>query len=275
MSNTGNSSSVVHAEPIIFPINLRCNIKEIQIASDLRLVQLTHKEMELSANIHGLATLTRGASPELIENINFFGSNYALFSPSRDRAEQFNFAIKLIAVSGSALYMGHTANGGRYFIQPCFYSGERLRVIKATAKKLVELQAILDTRWHDKRIAILRDIFLHALSTKLRRQSRFLEFCIILEMLLVPNNNGETVYRFSNRLAHLIHKLWKKDKEETFSLGKQIYDMRSKLAHSGEAKNIDQFLPVVCDLARALLLEYVKRPEIFDDKQMNKMCLGV
>lgn len=92
-------------------------------------------------------------------------------------------------------------------------------------------------------------------------------------MLLLPDKISELSYRFSLRLAKLMEEYFNYSVEETFEKGKNIYSTRSNIVHSGEDSKINENMLIIHEYARKLILKYLEDNTMFNNKELDKLCL--
>jgi len=126
----------------------------------------------------------------------------------------------------------------------------------------------------DNLFQIMSDIYMHAMSDKIRPESRFIELSIILEMLLLKTKAAEVSYRFSLRLAKFMWKYFDYSVKEVFENSKDIYTTRSNIAHAGEDKKLEINTPIAHEYVRKLLSKYLEDKTLFCNEKLNELCLG-
>ena len=214
--------------------------------------------------------------PDIDEIDEFCSSNYILVAPSLERSKEFNFALKLAGNSCSALYIGFkTTTPARYFLTPpCFFGKNALVIEDEDVTVLSSLIVQIERARGDKKLQTMCEIYVHALALHRREESRFIEIVIILEMLLLPKTSSELSYRFSFRLAKLLNKLTGEPTNEAFKLARRIYTTRSNLVHAGIDKNLNEIGHVAYNYARILLAAYLKDRTLFEETQLDELCLS-
>lgn len=101
-------------------------------------------------------------------------------------------------------------------------------------------------------------------TTEETREESFLFFVIALECLLSPRgNSGELRYRFSQRIAQLIGRDTS-ERKEVMEKAKKLYDIRSKIVHSGHYETTEKRYYEVRNIAKIVIFKlltnrYVKR----------------
>ena len=215
-------------------------------------------------------------SPDIDEINEFCSSNYILVAPSLERAKEFNFALKLAGNSSSALYIGfNTTTLGRCFLTPpCFFGKSALVVKDEDVNSLATLVEQIECARGDKKLQTMREIYVHAFAKKRRKESRFIETAIILEMLLLPSGSSELSYRFSLRLAKLLNKLTGEPINDVFKLAHRIYKTRSHLVHAGSDKDLEKIGPIAYNYVRILLIAYLNDQTVFEETRLDELCLS-
>lgn len=276
---------------IEFPLRLGVCPERINVANDmhifrmddatrLRLLHISEatydEEGRLKTVKHTEDCILAGPIAEDINTrVSFAASNYVLVAPSRDRAADFNFVLKLIDKSCSALYIGYEASGGtEVFSNPAYYQGNALDLSEHRISRLSNLVAKKASLYADNRLSLMADMYLYALSPYVRIESRFIEMSIVLEMLLLPNSKSELTYRFSLRMAKLCQKHLNYNPISTFACAKRIYSTRSKLVHTGKDAQLDKSMPELEDVTRKLLSTYLLHPADFSGEALDSLTLG-
>jgi hypothetical protein len=141
------------------------------------------------------------------------------------------------------------------------------------AKNLSRLFALKRNAKNPK-LVLMVEMFLYALSVAPREESRFVELSIILEMLLLPTSSSELSYRFSLRMAKFLEKHWLADPIESFKTGQQIYKTRSRLVHTGRDQGLPEVAPKIEESVRLLLTSYLTNPELFEESELDLLCIA-
>ena len=277
---------------IVYPLRLRSDFNTFKLNNNLRVrrMSLADKERFLKIKnpiydadenlkswqpLEGCLIDIKLLSGEYFGvSMEFCSSNYMLIAANADIARAFNFAIKIISDSKSGIYMGFR-NGDRFFFYPPTYYGSEgpLRVEKTTTTKVKKLINQIESAHKDNTLLTIIDMFHLATSPSLRDESRFIELTIILEMLLLPSQSQELRYRFSLRMAKLLNKLYKGPLEATYEKAQDIYDIRSRLVHSGKHRKCKAMLPIAFEYTRLLVSAYLENKDMFTDDNLNKLCL--
>lgn len=89
----------------------------------------------------------------------------------------------------------------------------------------------------------------------------FIDLVGVLESLLTGNDNGELKFRFSLYVNHILKNKIKSKIEISFKSAKELYDIRSSLAHSGESKKFspERYL-LLKEITREILVWHVHNP---------------
>ncbi|OQW43201.1 MAG: hypothetical protein A4S08_00940 [Proteobacteria bacterium SG_bin4] len=276
-----------------YPFHLESDLSEFSVASDLKIKKIDPELREqlfgirdLKKNETGYSYTSHGFSD--IPDAGFLTtvllkeklSNYVLLTADSSRANEFNLALKLIGNSSTSLFTGFgTLSPSRSYVSLCSYD-LALPPLKVTEQEVFSLEKLVsqihNSCREDKKFQILMDTYLHAMFHGIRSASRFVEFSIILEMLLLPIQNNELKYRFSLRLAKFMNKYFNCSVHEVFNRGKQIYDTRSSIVHAGEDKHnkLESTTKIAHEYVRRLLTKYLEDKSLFDDKKLDDLCLN-
>jgi hypothetical protein len=277
---------------IEFPFRLKSELTQFTVAEDLLVQRMDDGAKERLLGIRDAEYSEEGKltkftqlpscmfsgeiGPDIDEIDEFCSSNYKLIAPSLERAKEFNFALKLAGNSVSALYIGFkTTTPAKYFFgTPCYLGRGALAVEEQDASQLVELVKLIKGARADKKLQTMREIYMHALTRKRRKESRFIELAIILEMLLLPTSSAELSYRFSLRLAKFMSKYDGYTASDVFQLARRIYTTRSRLVHAGTDKDIDDIAPTAFEYVRILLVAYLRDRRVFQEENLDQLCLS-
>ena len=115
-----------------------------------------------------------------------------------------------------------------------------------------------------------------------RKEESFLLYAISLESLvLADNEKDELKYRLRQRVVHLISKKDKESRERVFQKAGELYDIRSKIVHSGDYQVTDADLSLMRYYSKSCILRILnKKPfstmESVDSlvKWFNRKILG-
>lgn len=277
---------------IEFPFRLQSAFDEFSVAEDIhvhrmddgakdRLLRIRDAEYTEDGGLTKFTSLpgcllSGEIGPDLDEIIEFCSSNYMLIAPSPERAREFNFALKLAGNSASALYIGFkTTTPAKYFLgTPCYFGPSALAVEERDVAQLVELVKLIEGARADRKLQTMCEIYMHALTRERRKESRFIELAIILEMLLLPTSSAELSYRFSLRLAKFMGKYDGQPTSDVFQLARRIYKTRSRLVHEGADSDIDDIAPTAFNYVRTLLVAYLQDRQNFQEQSLDQLCLG-
>ena len=91
----------------------------------------------------------------------------------------------------------------------------------------------------NKKYWLLIERFNNAISNESSFKNAFVDLAGILESILLQNNKNELRFRFSLHLSNLLNLL---GSSITFKKAQTIYDIRSKLVHTGDAKGFNEAL---------------------------------
>ena len=267
------------------------DLAEFSISDELQIKRMSEEDKKRLLHIEDIKYDKKGrlsactASFDYINNmfnslhldINdaFLSSNYILIVSSPEYAKEFNFALKLAGNSCSALYIGYqTDTPATYQISPpSYFQGDALTVKESDIKEISTIVKQIALSRGDIKLLTMKEIYMNALAMDRRKESRFIEIAIILEMLLLPSQSAELAYRFSLRLAKLLSRLTGESIDEAFSHAKSIYSTRSKLVHSGKDSKLDIISPIAYDYVRILLCSYLEDKDLFTDAALDKICL--
>ncbi|GKS69657.1 hypothetical protein W03_16610 [Nitrosomonas sp. PY1] len=274
-----------------FPFRLSSNLKEFKINENLLIRNMDDNDRE---RIFGITNTTFGENGLLTEynskqlssyedGVLFMNkhhlksSNYILITSESNSAEEFNLALKLLELSSTSLYIGYgDPIPCRIIMKNCFYDLNlpALTVAQAEVDKVTKLVAQINAN-KTRKFNLISEIYINAMSDKIRSESRFLELSIILEILLLPGVSSELSYRFSLRLAKFINKHYSIPTNEVFKEGKKIYAIRSSIVHSGDNKDKDvvSMTKLLHEYVHKLLWKYLEDEDLFSEESLEKLCL--
>lgn len=280
-------------ETIEFPFMIKSDLTDFVIAEDLHVIKMDNESKKRLLGIgnaeygdNGMLRKCRSYPNDHLRNtpgssvvalLHFQSSNYKLIAPSRERAAEFNLALKLAEVSSTTLYIGYCSSSrGSEYIPQCYFDLKlpALTVTQDEAFFLKNLVAQIASSCDDEKFRLMSEIYLHAMSDKIRPGSRFIELSIILEMLLLPKQESELSYRFSLRLAKFMAKHFNCSIDSVFKNGKQIYKTRSHVVHNGQSTELESTTPIVHEYTRKLLSAYLKDKTLFDNQKLEELCLN-
>ena len=226
-------------------------------------------------------------------------TNFLLVVKNTQQATNIAFAMKLLMDTKSGPYMyfcglspkAKTApsliemfqnrfNVNLFFsngrILHCPYWGDNvLKLDNVHIEKLRKIVSMIDGN-KDKKLQTIIEKFLYAESYgPLSKHLRYLELAVILEMLFLPNKAQELRYRFRLRVAKWFHTHYKENLNNKNNEAVKIYDLRSKIAHSGTARISDVDLNTIRRTTRKAINKYIFDNTIFTDKYLDNLCLGI
>ena len=284
------------ASRILFPIRLRCVIKNIDVSSDVQIREINAEDrLQLlglkSATLdeHGriksyivetVDSLYTLMGPDLDQYDQLYSSNYVAIVSSLPEAKALTLAFKLLAPSCSALYIGtsikeNSSGYSRSFLRPvCYYGTQPLKLDPEDINALILLFAACRNSDKDRKLSVMADIFLYAMSVAPRNESRCIELSIVLEMLLLPKASTELSYRFALRMAKFAAAHLGESSSDWFSRGKKIYKTRSRLVHSGQDDSLGLTSELIEETTRRLLAAYIRNPSLFTDAALDRLCIA-
>lgn len=273
-----------------YPFRLRSTSKGFEVIPEIsvrpiepndRQALLGIKDVTLDdqGRLKSFSTVSRESSERLVgpngdDFDQLYASNFVLSAPTYEKARIFTLVLKLMAPSCSALFVGKNRKGATQYISPPSYLGQdplTIRYEDIPRMKLI-CQQVTD-RWTDTKLKLMAPMYLYATSRHLRRETRFMELSVVLEMLLLPKASTELSYRFALRYSRLLHLLDGTDLDEAFAVGRLIYRVRSGVVHSGAHDDIDEAMDACLRGVRRLLEKYVEDPIVFADANLDRLCL--
>jgi hypothetical protein len=280
----------------LFPIRIVCKIPSFTIANDVQICEMDERmkanllriqstKYDDEGNLIGFKPLpgcplqnsleTPFAFPFLDLTAELCSSNYVVQVPSCEKAQEVNLTFKLIAPASPSLYIGYSNDGksGNVINPPSYFGKSALIATTDTVAELSKLLGAVMNHRGDAKFRLMTDKYLYATSFGLRDENRFLEMAIILEMLLLPKNQQELSYRFSLRLAKLAAAHTGENIQDAFKTAKQIYVIRSNLAHSGRDSDVGRMLPRALDYVRQMLCLYLDSQDSFTQEALDNLCL--
>jgi hypothetical protein len=274
---------------IEFPLRLIAELPDLRLADDIwirpidaaareRILGIKDVVLDENGRLKSFVSMSLNPSaivgPELDHYDQLYSSNYVASVPTHEDAVHLNFALKLLAPSCSALFIGHEETGTKHFLSPpCYYGDSPLTIGEPAIKALSHLLT-LRRRSKNPKLALMAEMFLYAMSTAPRKESRFVELSIILEMLLLPISSTELSYRFALRMAKFLARHWAADPAESFKVAQQIYKTRSRLVHTGRDDALEGIGPKIEEMVRMLLTKYLSNPELFEDNALDDLCIA-
>jgi len=276
---------------IEFPFRLNTTVDEFVLADDLRILRMDEAARKRLLKIEDVEYDERGllksfvalpgcllddvATPDLDVNDQFCSSNYVFMAPSRERAIDFNLALKLYRTSVSSLYIGYSTDRSTCFLAPpCYFGTEVLSIDENRLPELSRLTEQVTRSRTEPKFGLMGQMYLYAMSRQPRKEARFVEFAIILEMLLLPTSSSELAYRFALRFAKLLSTHFGYERPDAYALGKAIYTTRSRLVHTGKDDAIDQVAARAFEATRTLLAAYSADKGVFREENLDALCLS-
>lgn len=278
-----------------FPVQIICSLSEIVIDEDVsfRLISKDEKFSYLGItdpeydekgllikaepNSHGLIRPPSSIDPNLA--VKFSASNYFLEVENIAQAKNIKSTIKLYSQNSSSLLIGFTGDacwaGTHYLHPPEFYGASFLVLDDENLPNFRRIYRLVADQVHDgTKLSLAFEKYSYAVSSLgISNAHRFLECAIILEMIVLPSQQSELSYRFGLRMAKICKKYFGEDAQIAFDTAKIIYEIRCGLAHSGSHKKTEQMLPVVIELTRKLLLQYLYDQSQFTSKALDALSL--
>ncbi|WP_018605061.1 HEPN domain-containing protein [Uliginosibacterium gangwonense] len=268
-----------------YPLALDCEQQDISVNDDFHLRAISDEDRrrllgirDVTLNSEGRLESSRGGmflnGADVGRQSYLLSSNYLLTCDNSDKARDFNFALKLVARSWSSLYIGYGSDGGQVFnLPPCYYGRTRLSINNETLTELKSLLCAIQQHSNDSKLNLMRDIWMHAMSDAPRPETRFVEVTTLLEMLLLPTQSSELTFRFALRIAKLAEHFRFGDATATFKQAKTLYGIRSKLVHSGRDDHLTANEEAAYEYARILMVNYLHSPNMFEDAELDKLCV--
>lgn len=278
-----------------FPVQIICSLSEIVIDEGVSFRLISDDEkfsylgitapeydekgrlIKAGPNSHGLIRLPSDIDPNL--SINFSASNYFLEVKSIVQARNIKSTIKIYSKNSTSLLIGFVGDaywaGAHYLHPPEFYGAGFLVLDDENLPRFRRIyRRVADAVQEGTKLSLVFEKYSYAVSSLgISNAHRFLECTIILEMIVLPSQQSELSYRFSLRMAKICRKYFGEDTQTAFDTAKIIYEIRCGLAHSGSHKKTEQMLPVVIELTRKLLLQYLYDQSQFTSKALDALSL--
>jgi len=249
------------------------NIKNVEIEEDGRVTGVSYHHAKYTNCWYDHAfEFINMSSIDLLKASNFF-----LIVPDREIAKNVIFAMKLIENTATNITIGHIWDNDNFGIKLLFYPynhGKGIFDIDENEANLKQLLKRIDKFNPKKKLYLLRDKFLNSLS--MEKEHRFLELVVILEILLTEQAFKEVSYKFRFRFANLLSKklnMTDITRKEIFEFGKEIYDIRSKIVHSGQDKRVKSILNKLEEYTRKVLIYFINEPKVFKSQDLDSICL--
>lgn len=204
-------------------------------------------------------------------------SNFFLIVPDKETAKNVIFAIKLIENTATNITIGHIWDKDNFGIKLLFYPynhGKGIFNIDNHEVELMQLFSKIEKFNSKKKLSLLRDKFLNSLS--MEKEHRFLELAIILEILFTEQAFKEVSYKFRFRFANLLTKklnITNSDRKDIFEFGKEKYEIRSKIVHSGHDKRVNNVIEKLEEYTRKVLIYFINEPKVFNSQELDSLCL--
>ena len=218
--------------------------------------------VEVKARDFDSATVrARVATRAAVDSVNFFGDlipyNHGwLYLPAEGaRAHE----IAPIVSSGGQVLLSHTVVGP---VAP--FSLENLRKNTRVLRHLLALSALsrIATRKTAGEVLLTSFRWAGRASVEPKREQSFLLFAIALEAAALPEHNQELTYRLSLRVARLLGRSREQRAEVKKSVA-ALYDVRSKIVHSGSYEVTDEDLGRLRWLTKTVLLSLLRRRSLW------------
>lgn len=135
-------------------------------------------------------------------------------------------------------------------------------------------QKILENK-KDSKFQIISELYRDALSgIPVDLKLRFILLVVLLESLCLSGSKSESTFKFSLRLSKLLSKYYELEIEKQFKFAEEIYDIRSKIVHSGknDGLNGDVFLKTI-EIVKLLINLYLDDSDIFKKENLKKIAL--
>ena len=94
------------------------------------------------------------------------------------------------------------------------------------------------------------------------REQSFLLFAIALEAIVLPKQGQELSYRLALRVARLLGRS-SKSRHEILETTKKLYDVRSKIVHSGSYEVTDENLARLRSVVLTVLIRLLRRRKLW------------
>jgi len=280
----------------LFPIHFKSDVKKHIIIDKnrLRLRRITDEEI---LEIFGIQVTERTESG-LIKSVSgrdlglifdplslilsnpnhrafVISSQFILEAKDIECVNWFQQALKLYGGGKTGAYFGINSRKKTIrILHPIPYYGKTIYSLREDdLPKIVALyETIKNTK--SKRYDLIIDKFLFAISgLSINPIHRFLELTTILEMLYLPTVGTELSFRFSLRVCKVFSKYLGMKEEKTYADMRKIYDIRSRISHSGFHKDAAKYLDELIDYTRRSIILFLNTPSIFDDKRLDDICV--
>jgi len=276
----------------LFPIHFKSEIKrEISIDEDIKLRRITEEEIYKFFNIRvterigeGIIKSFSGKGLEptdpfsaiiLNHKVFFMSSQFIVEAKDIKCAECFQQALKLHKDGKTGMFCGLNSKTEQLrVLHPIpFYGKEVYNLKEEDIPKIKELYNIIK-KTHNKKYDLIIEKFLFAVSgIEFKNEHRFLELVSILEILYLKDINTELKFRLSLRVAKVFSKYLSMNSEEVYENMKKIYDIRSKISHSGFHEDTGDYLDKLTDYVRESIKLFLKDNLIFENKNLDELCV--
>ena len=285
---------------LYFPLTIESTRKSIKLGESIFLIRLDHPHLRSLIGISNIVVSKSGH----IEQIGYLDNspwpiwashlrtnhpthdihrqfiNFALSVPDRSSARFVAFAMKVLAGTRSGPYVGFSDfRNSPFSIVPlnlCPYWGGGPLVLerKGIATLRMLLRAATSSE-HKGKLGTLIEKYCYAESFGPPSPSlRYMELAVVMEMLFLPIQAAELSYRFQLRVAKWFSRHFRDDVGNVAVQAKQIYKLRSKIAHEGVATVSDEDMASIRTLTRKALHKFVLDPSIFTDGYLDELCLS-
>lgn len=268
-----------------FPIKLNKESTEINLNEDIKIKSIKNIDRERLFGITDYTTdgkthsFSRTRPSELyrgqLDEIYLIGTNYLLITKTIEEAQDVVYAFKLLINNNSAISIGFEGNHPAYYINnPSSFGDEPLHINETNAGQIINLIQAIEKNKNNDKLKIIKEIYLFSFSEILRIETRFLEIAFALEMILIPEKGADVSLRFCLRFAKLLNGYNGKSIEDLFKIGKEIYNTRSDLAHSGRSKSLEKTFPHLNTYGREIIQQYTLNPDTFTEKNLFSISIN-
>lgn len=281
-------------ENLLYPIHFKSDLrKEIFIDEDMKLRRITEEEISdffgikiLERHEDGLIRRCRGKDMHEVTNgylrraFTEYGhfirsSQFILEAKDIKCVEYLQQALKLHKDGKTGILYGKNPKTGvQHWFYPNPLYGEEVYVLKeADVSEIKELYSTIKTI-DDRRYDLMVEKFLFALSGEgIKVEHRFLELVSILEILYLRDIDIELGFRLSLRACKVLSKYLLLDAEEVYKNMREIYNIRSRISHSGFHKDTKNYLDKLIDYTRKSIKLFLKDYCIFESERLDELCV--
>jgi len=216
-------------------------------------------------------------------SLDIFASNYVLIiecSGSPDHiVQRLNLSFKLLKPTSTGGYLGFRNNQTDvhlHYSMPIHGPFDYLSLTATDLKEIQKIFILIENRKDDEKFKLLADLYDRSLQGgKVHMDIRFLLLAISLESLYLPIQESELKYRLSIRAAKLLSNIKYGDAKDIFLKIKKIYDIRSKLVHSGKMKGVtSDIFSELTNIVRVSLIHYIENPNDFLEDSLTAIVLS-